>query len=73
MFCCSDFCSEVPQISLKAVLFCDLVIGRSRTTGECIKILSRSKQGKDDVVIGPLEIGDGRGQESSEARSRLSC
>lgn len=26
-----------------------------------IKILLQSKQGKDDVIIGPLEIGDGRG------------
>lgn len=43
----------------------------SLPTGEYIKILPQSKQGKDDVIIGPQEIGDGRGQGSSEVRGRL--
>lgn len=30
-------------------------------TAEYVKILLQSKQGKDDVIIGPLEIGDGQG------------
>lgn len=41
-------------------------------TGEYIKMMPwQSKQGKDDVIIGPWEIGDGQGQESSEVRGRL--
>lgn len=43
----------------------------SMPTGEYIKILPQSKQGKDDVIIGPLEIGAGRGQGSSEVGGRL--
>lgn len=43
----------------------------SPPTGEYIKILSQSRQVKVDVIIGPREIGDGRGHGSSEVRSRL--
>lgn len=39
----------------------------SMLTGEYINMMPwQSKQGRDDVIIGPQEIGDGLGQGSSE-------
>lgn len=39
----------------------DRLSPESPLTGEYIKILPQSKQGKDDVVVGPREMGDGLG------------